>query len=135
MCYFSAEGRSRDAREDEVLLVKRQLHGTNWLVSPDDHSTAVCLRDGTHLELLYIPKETQQQFGLPREAKTTFRQQGKVDRRDRDILVLGDGRGIPLQQLCDGQVIKVVSAPSPPQKPLPVRSTVERLVSALVGAR
>src|SRR2546425_5803357 len=103
MCYFSAEGRSRDAREDDVLLVKRQLHGTNWLVSPDDHSTAVCLRDGTNLELLYIPKETQQQFGLPQEAKITFRQQGKVDSRDRDILVLEDERRIPLQKLQDGQ--------------------------------
>jgi hypothetical protein len=33
MCYFSAEGHSRDAREGEALIVRRQPHGTNWLVS------------------------------------------------------------------------------------------------------
>src|SRR5258708_6591944 len=105
MCYFSLEGRSRNATEDEVLVVQRQHHGTNWLVSPDDYSTAVCLRDGTQLELLYILKETQQRFDLPREAKITFRQLDAV-RHERDVLVLEDGRNIPLQKLQDGQVIK-----------------------------
>jgi hypothetical protein len=28
MDYFSAEGHSREAREDEVLVVQRQLHGS-----------------------------------------------------------------------------------------------------------
>jgi len=55
MCYVSAEGRSRDARENEVLVVSRQPHGSNWLVSPDDNSIAVCLKHGTEVELLYIP--------------------------------------------------------------------------------
>jgi len=55
MCYVSAEGRFRDAREDEVLVVSRQPHGSNWLVSPDDTSIAVCLKHGTEVELLYIP--------------------------------------------------------------------------------
>ena len=142
MCYFSSEGQFRDAKADEVLLVQRQQHGTNWLVSPDDHSTAVCVRDGTHLELLYIPKETQAQFGLPPETRATFRQHGRAVRdRDmltavgRDVLVLADGRTVPLQQLQDGQVIKIVSIPSLLQESPPERSTVERLISALVGAR
>ena len=142
MCYFSSEGRSRDAREDEVLLVKRQRYGTNWLVSPDDHSTAVCVRDGTHLELLYIPQELQEQFGLAQETRAIFRQLGRAGRqRDtitaggRDVLVLADGRTVPLQRLQDGQVIKVVSVPPPPQERLPVTSRVEGLVSALIGAR
>ena len=65
MCYASAEGRSRDARADEVLVVRRQPHGSNWLVSPEDASTAVCLRTGTEVELLYIPEETQRRFGMP----------------------------------------------------------------------
>ena len=134
MCYFSAEGRSRDAKEDEVLLVKRQHHGTNWLVSPDDHATAVCMRDGTHLELLYIPEKTQEQFGLPLEATATFKQHGELP-YDRDVLVLKDGQTIPLQKLRDGQVIKVMSVPPPLQKRLPVTGKVEGLVSALIGAR
>ena len=144
MCYFSSEGRSRDAREDEVLLVKRQLHGTNWLVSPDDHSTAVCVRDGTHLELLYIPQETQEQFRLAQETRAIFRQLGRAGlQRDtitaggRDVLVLADGRTVPLQRLQDGQVVRVVSIPSLSQESPPVRSTVERLrlVSVLAGVR
>jgi len=57
MCYASAEGHSRDARADEVLVVGRPL-GSNWLVSPEDASTAVCLRTGTEVELLYIPEDT-----------------------------------------------------------------------------
>ena len=40
-------------------------HGSNWLVSPEDASTAVCLRTGTEVELLYIPEDTQRRFGLP----------------------------------------------------------------------
>lgn len=143
MCYFSTEGRSRDAREDEVLVVKRQHHGTNWLVSPDDHTTAVCIRDGTHLELLYIPTETRERFSLPPEITATFRQDGRAGQQrgvpivdGRDSLVLADGRTIPLQKLQDGQVIKVASMPSLLQEAPPVRrGTVERLVSALVGAR
>ena len=67
MCYASAEGRSRDARADEVLVVRRRPHGSNWLVSPEDASTAVCLRTGTEVELLYIPEETQRRFGTPTE--------------------------------------------------------------------
>ena len=68
MCYASAEGRSRDARADEVLVVRRQ-HGSNWLVSHEDASTAVCLRTGTEVELLYIPEDTQRRLGLPVEVQ------------------------------------------------------------------
>ena len=73
MCYASAEGHSRDATQDEVLVVRRQPHGSNWLVSPEDASTAVCLRTGTEVELLYIPKDTQRRFGVPQEATATFK--------------------------------------------------------------
>ena len=72
MCYFSAEGRSREAREDEALVVRRQPHGTNWLVSSEDAYTPVCLRTGTEVELLYIPAETRRRFGLTEEATATF---------------------------------------------------------------
>jgi hypothetical protein len=58
MCYFSAEGHSREAREDEALVVGRQPHGANCLVSSEDASTPVCLRTGTEVELLYIPEKT-----------------------------------------------------------------------------
>jgi hypothetical protein len=106
MCYVSAEGRSRDAREDEVLVVSRQPHDSNWLVSPDDPSTAVCLKEGTQVELLYIPEKTQRKFSFPRETQATFKME-KWWRRD--LFVLRDGRKVELRKLQPGQVVRVLS--------------------------
>jgi hypothetical protein len=106
MCYASAEGRSRDARTDEVLVVQRRPHGTNWLVSPEDASTAVCLRTGTEVELLYIPEDTQRRFGLPVEVKAIFKMD---DWWRRDVFVLNNGRKALLRKLREGQVVRVLS--------------------------
>jgi hypothetical protein len=108
MCYVSAEGRSREVREDEVLVVARQPHGSNWLVSPDMPSTAVCLKEGTRVELLYIPEKTQRQFGFPREAEATFKMK---EWWRRDLFVLQDGRKAELRKLQPGQVVKVLTKP------------------------
>jgi hypothetical protein len=106
MCYVSAEGRSREARGEEVLVVMRQPHGTNWLVSPDDSSTPVCLREGTGVELLYIPDDTQRRYRVSREANATFKMN---DWWRRDVFALQNGRKAPLQKLQSGQVIRVLS--------------------------
>ena len=106
MCYASAEGRSRDAKADEVLVVQRRPHGTNWLVSPEDASTAVCLRTGTEVELLYIPEDTQRRFGLPVEVKAIFKMD---DWWRRDVFVLNNGRKALLRKLREGQVVRVLS--------------------------
>jgi hypothetical protein len=105
MCYFSAEGHSREAREGEALIVRRQPHGTNWLVSPEDASTPVCLRTGTEVELLYIPEDTQRRFGLPAEVKATFKM---LDWWRRDVFVLQNGRKALLRKLQEGQVVRVL---------------------------
>jgi len=105
MCYASAEGHSRDARADEVLVVRRQ-HGSNWLVSPEDASTAVCLRTGTEVELLYIPGDTQRRFGLPVEVKAIFKMD---DWWRRDVFVFNNGRKVLLRKLEEGQVLRVLS--------------------------
>jgi hypothetical protein len=105
MCYASAEGRSRDARTDEVLVVRRQ-HGSNWLVSPEDDSTAVCLITGTEVELLYVPEDTQRRFGLPAEVKAIFKTD---DWWRRDVFVLNNGRKALLRKLQEGQVVRVLS--------------------------
>jgi hypothetical protein len=106
MCYASAEGRSRNARSDEVLVVRRQPHGSNWLVSHEDVSTAVCLRTGTEVELLYIPEDTQRRFGLPVEVKAIFKMN---DWWQRDVFVLKNGRKVVLRKLREGQVVRVLS--------------------------
>ena len=56
-------------RKSRRGVVVRRQHGSNWLVSHEDASTAVCLRTGTEVELLYIPEDTQRRFGLPVEIK------------------------------------------------------------------
>jgi hypothetical protein len=105
MCYASAEGRSRDARQDEVLVVRRP-HGSNWLVTPEHASTAVCLRTGTEVELLYVPEETQRRYGTQQETTATFKTD---DWWRRDVFVLRNGRKVPLSKLQDGQVVRVLS--------------------------
>ena len=105
MCFASAEGRSRDAREDEVLIVTRRPYGSNWLVSPDDMDMAVCLNEGTKIELLYIPEQTQRQFGLLREAQATFKMEHWWR---RDVFVLETGQKVPLKKLQEGQVVRVL---------------------------
>lgn len=118
MCYASAEGLSRNARQGEVLVVERQPHGANWLVSPDKKNMAVCLKDGTEVELLYIPVQTQQRFQLPQETKATFRMN---DWWRRDVFILANKRKIPLKKLQPGQVVRVLSVPgTSDQEAIPV---------------
>jgi hypothetical protein len=109
MCYVSAEGHSRAARANEVLVVRRQPHGSKWLVSPEDTFTAVCLRTGTEVELLYIPEDTQRRFGLPVEVKASFKTD---DWWRRDVFVLNNGRKVVLRKLQEGQVVRVLSVPT-----------------------
>ena len=89
-----------------MLVVRRQPHGANWLVSLQDASTAVCLRTGTEVELLYIPKETQRRFGVPQETTATFKME---DWWRRDVFVLSSGRKVLLRKLREGQVVRVLS--------------------------
>ena len=89
-----------------MLVVRRQPHGANWLVSLQDASTAVCLRTGTEVELLYIPEDTQRRFGLPVEVKAIFKMN---DWWQRDVFVLKNGRKVVLRKLREGQVVRVLS--------------------------
>ena len=99
-----AEGRSRDAREDEVLVVSRQPHDSNWLVSPDDPSIAVCLKEGTQVELLYIPERPSGSSASHERHKRHSR--WKVVAAD---CCAPDGRKVELRKLQPGQVVRVLS--------------------------
>jgi len=109
MCYFSAEGHSREAREDEALIVQRQPHGSTWLISSEDASTPVCLKTGTEVELLYVPEKTRRRFGLTQEATATFETNHWWW---PDLFVLKNGRRVRLKKLQEGQVVRVLSVPT-----------------------
>ena len=92
-----------------MLVVRRQPHGTNWLVSLEDASAAVCLRTGTEVELLYVPEETQRRFGVPQKTTATFKM---ADWWRRDVFVLNNRRKVVLSKLQEGQVVRVLPAPA-----------------------
>jgi len=109
MCYYSLESPSRNAKEDEVLLVEQLTHGRKGLMAPDDSGTAVCLTNGLRLELLYIPDATRRRYGLETEERATFKLRHWLR---CDILFLDDGRKIPFQKLEIGQVVRILFQPA-----------------------
>ena len=109
MCYYSLESPSRNAKEDEVLLVEQLTHGRKGLVAPDDSTTAVCLTKGLRLELLYIPDTTRRRYGLKLEEQATFKMRHWFR---TDVLFLDNGRRIPFQKLEIGQVVRVLFQPA-----------------------
>jgi len=109
MCYYSLESSSRNAREDEVLLVDQLTHCRKGLVAPEDSNTAVCLTNGLRLELLYIPESTRRRYKLGLEERATFKLRHWLY---RDVLFLDNGRKIPLQGLEIGQVVRILFQPA-----------------------
>ena len=128
MCYYSAEKQFREAKEDDLLVVKKQRHGTKWLVSPDDPSRAVCLKDETRVELLYIPGQTQKKFSVGLEARATFKLR---DWWRRDVFALANRKKVSLERLLEGQVIRVLRVPG---LSVEHKSFTETLSNILTGA-
>ncbi|MCI0625460.1 MAG: hypothetical protein L0387_28085 [Acidobacteria bacterium] len=110
MCYYSMEGSSRNARQDEVLLVEKLTHARKGLVSPEDTQTAVCLTNGLRMELLFIPESTRCRYGLQLEERATFKLRHWLR---RDVLFLDNGRKVPFQKLEIGQVVRILYQPVP----------------------
>ena len=109
MCYYSLESASRNAKEDEVLLVDQLTHYRKGLVAPEDSNTAVCLTNGLRLELLYIPESTRRRYGLGLEERATFKLRHWLR---RDVLFLDNGRKVPFQGLEIGQVVRILFQPA-----------------------
>jgi hypothetical protein len=109
MCYYSLEGSSRNAREDEVLLVDQLTHARKGLVAPEDSNTAVCLTNGLRLELLFIPESTRRCYGLQLEEQATFKLRHWLR---RDVLFLDNGHKVPFQKLEIGQVVRILFQPA-----------------------
>jgi hypothetical protein len=105
MCYYSLEMPSRPAKEEEVLIVQTHPRGTKWLATPEDGETAVCLKDGLAVELLYIPADTQRNYRLKSEEKAIF----KVRHWFRcDVLLTESRRRVLFQSLEAGQVLRIL---------------------------
>jgi len=108
MCYYSMEGSTRNARQDEVLLLGRVAHQRKGFVSPEDPRTGVCLASGMRLELLFIPECTRKRYHLGLEETATFKMRHWLR---RDLLLLDSGETIPIQKLEIGQVVRVLQLP------------------------
>src|SRR5207244_3682740 len=105
MCYYSLEGPTRDAREDDVLVVEKLTHLMKGLVCPEDPHTGVCLTNGLRLELLFIPENTRKRYRLGLEETATFRMRHWLR---RDVLFTDTGARIPIQELEIGQVVRIL---------------------------
>jgi hypothetical protein len=109
MCYYSLERPSRNAKEDEALLVDQLSDYRKGLTAPEDSNMAVCLTNGLRLELLYIPESTRRRYGLNLEERATFKPRHWLR---RDVLFLDSGRRIPFQRLEIGQVVRILFQPA-----------------------
>jgi hypothetical protein len=95
---------------------------------PADRSSvcAICVPPGARLILKDISLEMQRDLGLGPEEGGKFIETGIDVLRHRDAIQLANGLVIPLQQLCEGQRIEVLSL-------VPAGEFVEKRQSALVG--
>jgi hypothetical protein len=142
--YSLYEFPNRLAREGEELVTYRFLSGSLGLVSPVELENAqpspasrgfwgrsfyerssyrpsdryrvcaVCVPPGARLILKDISARMQQDLRLCAEEGGKFIETSAEAHRHRDAIQLANGRVIPLQQLCEGQRIVVLSlVPAP----------------------
>jgi hypothetical protein len=137
--YSLYEFPNRLAREGEELVTYRFPLGSLGLVSPselinaqakpsgygfwramrgplelsrssDQHSVcAICVPPGARLMLKDISAQMQKDLGLRPEEGGKFIETSAEAHRHRDAIQLASGVVIPLQQLCEGQRIVVLS--------------------------
>lgn len=109
MCDFSVMAKNwRDYRNGERLVVTQFGGYTRGTASPDDRTTAVCLRSGVCLMIPELPKEIRKSFELPEgELSTIFMQLPNRDRIHRDALVFDNGRTILVNDLPIGLTMTV----------------------------
>jgi hypothetical protein len=112
MCYFSAEASEKvDAQKGHVLQVKRQMHGTKWLMLAKSRTVA-CLKPGTEVEISKVPFIWRWRINsVEAGSKALFRCLDKGNREDRDVFLFPDGQTIPLQQLPQRLKMTVTAVP------------------------
>ena len=112
MCYFSAEASEKvDAQKGHVLQVKRQMHGTKWLMLAKSRTVA-CLKPGTEVEISKVPFIWRWRINsVESGSKAIFRCLETGNREDRDVFLFADGRTISLQQLPHRLKMSVTAVP------------------------
>ncbi len=76
MCWYSQHERlnTRRAIEGEELMIRDFPYHGQWLVSPEDVETPVCIPNGCMLRISNIPKNLQKELKLESEAVAEFRE-------------------------------------------------------------
>ena len=131
MCDYSLMGLpSRLAAEREELVVHRFSTGTIGLTSPSDLLTrgkegppAVCIPPGTQLLLRDIPLLLRCRLRVDGEEEVTFTEISAAVNTHRDAVRFADGREIRLQELSEGQRVRVLGIPSGDNPPRVVERT------------
>ena len=132
MCDYSLHGiKNRLAEEGETLVVHRFYTGSKGLTSPKylepaekpkgwiaalkrmfaapPNECAVCIPDGARLVLYGIPPALQQAHGLCAVEHVTFRQLSAEAATYRDAVEFANGAIVRLQELEDGQTVRVLA--------------------------
>jgi len=143
MCVFSQEGElpTRQARSGEILCAKAFEHSLGF-VGPSDPNVAVCVLNGTRLELRGIPTELRSNYGFKAVEKVVFTIVWNVsDKRYYDAFRFEGGYELQLVHLrerCEGMTMLVEAIPveegTLPEPELPAFVPSRRPARVLVGA-
>ena len=113
MCYYSSyTAKVVDAQAGDVLQVKSQMHGGNWLMLAGT-KTVACLKPGTEVEISRIPLILRWACEVKQEARALFTSVKSADPTKRDSFILGDGQVVWLNELPHRLKMKVIAVPVP----------------------
>ena len=120
MCYYSSHiAKVVDAQAGDVLQVKTQMHGTNWLMLAGT-KTVACLKPGAEVEISRIPFILRWTCKVKQGTRALFTSVRLTDATKRDYFVLGDGQVVRVNELPHRLKMKVIAVPvldRPAQRP------------------
>ncbi len=109
MCYYSSyTAKVVDAKAGDVLQVKSQMHGTNWLMLAGT-KTVACLKPGTEVEISRIPFILRWTCKVKQGTRALFTSVKSADPAKRDCFILGDGQVVQLNELPHRLKLKVIA--------------------------
>jgi hypothetical protein len=111
MCYYSSHtSKVVNAQTGDVLQVKLQMHGTNWLMLAGTKMVA-CLKPGTEVEISRIPFILRWTCKVKQGARALFTSAKSAAPSKRDCFILGDGQVLRLSELPHRLRLKVIAVP------------------------